>query len=133
MACPHQPVLLPHVVLNEVSGTQDGDRQVVSFDHPLDRHLAGKMRDIGIGLALEDRQVDEATNAGFAGRVERQHGLCELVGRVGRQEEKRRHALKRSTDAFNIGKVALDRRDIAGELRLFGRSGQGADLGAMPF
>ena len=93
--------------------------------------LAGEVRHFRIFVGVDDRQIDDALDAGLARHVQRLQRLGELVGHQRVEQEQGAHAGHRRPQGVDVGEVADDGLDAFRQRRLAGLTDQGADLGAL--
>ena len=127
---PHDRIFHGGVVLHEIVRAENCRWQIAVLDHALDRVFSGKMRDIRKEIGVEDGEVDDALDTGFAGEAEREQRLGEFVGRDGVQKKQRACLRDGFPDRLDIHEIGLHRGHSAGKLGLFGRAGQGVNASA---
>ncbi len=99
------------------------------LDHALYRVFACEMGNIREEVGVENGEVDNPLDARLPGEAEREQRLCEFVGCDGIQQEKRACLRDGLSCRLHIHEVGLNGSHPAGKLRLFGRAGQGVNLG----
>ncbi|CAH0246842.1 hypothetical protein SRABI106_02526 [Rahnella aquatilis] len=75
--------------MHEISRTQNGGGDVMTFDHAFNRMLAGKVRNVGEFISMDHRQINDTLNARLAGEVQGDQGLSNLIGRNRIQQKQR--------------------------------------------
>ena len=126
---PHDRVFHGGVVLHEIVRPQDGRGQIAVLDHALHRMFSCKMRDIRKEIGVENRQVDDALDAGFPGEAESEQRLREFVGRDGIEQEQRACLRDGLSSRLDVHEVGLHRQHAGRKLSLFGQAGHGVNVG----
>ena len=123
-------VLDHKLVVHEVSGSKDGGRKIRLLDHPLYRELAGEVRHVHVALAVDHRQINDAIDACFLGKIERDQSLGEFVGHDGIEKKQRRYAREGSAQGVQVEKVALNNGNACAETGFGGIAHKGANFGS---
>jgi hypothetical protein len=89
--------------------------------------LRGEVRHVREPLAVEDREIDDALDAGLARQVEGQHRFGQLLRGHGVQQEQGGHTAQGLAHGGDVQHVAGDRDDPGGKSCLGRIARQGAD------
>jgi hypothetical protein len=88
------------------------------------------VRDVGVAVAVNHRQVDDPLDAGLTGDVQGDQGLGVFVGHDTVQQEQRRDAGDGGTQRVDVEQVALDDTDPCREIGFRGIAHERAHIGA---